>query len=580
MKLPKTKNILVTSIVAVYIGLIGANAIWQYGDGVSGANLSAATTSCGSGYQPRTELLNIWRSAMGPEIASQCMNWMACESQDLAATWCENAYCTPRGQPCSNCTHECVSGGSNLGAMTHGLGCCQAAVDAGIVPSLRSDCGSMPSSPTSCGSGGGSGSGSGGGNGNGNGDSDNGQAERNRIKATQDTAANNAKRAFDAALARSATKVAASAAAAAVQEASATISEKAEKYQSQAEAALRCLKNPIACAPMPKIPPKYLEIANKIKQLKAHADLMIVVANKIQTTIVAKQKIIARIKAEVEFAQRFGLALSRKTIAAAETLQQAAHEDCVSTMRSLSASKSAVEASEEEPTEITTTEIDKTGQTTRIGVEDLDEDGMADAWEKENFGNLNKNGTTDTDSDGKSDLEEYTEGTDPNNPLGAEEAAEEAEEAEQEKIQEACAELDSPTNAVEAGGKNYAALLANLNNLSASLDITLARTEDAVEDTKNTATTAAAAASEKFEKDQKAKMANAVEAQKKANEAEADGTEENDPKPIAIGFLNKDSDGNPIIPEDDRDIIPITPIKIDDKIFAIPSWDYSPKYDD
>jgi len=47
-------------------------------------------------------------------------------------------------------------------------------------------------------------------------------------------------------------------------------------------------------------------------------------------------------------------------------------------------------------------------------VNDTDGDGMDDDWEREKFGNLNKDGTQDSDGDGRSDLQEFEEGTDPN----------------------------------------------------------------------------------------------------------------------------------------------------------------------
>lgn len=45
---------------------------------------------------------------------------------------------------------------------------------------------------------------------------------------------------------------------------------------------------------------------------------------------------------------------------------------------------------------------------------DTDGDGMDDAWEREKFGNLDKDGTKDSDGDGRTDLEEFEQGTDPN----------------------------------------------------------------------------------------------------------------------------------------------------------------------
>ncbi|MCK4389013.1 MAG: PKD domain-containing protein [Desulfobacterales bacterium] len=48
--------------------------------------------------------------------------------------------------------------------------------------------------------------------------------------------------------------------------------------------------------------------------------------------------------------------------------------------------------------------------------EDSDSDGMDDTWEVENFGDLSHDGTADTDSDGLTDLNEFQNGTGPNDP--------------------------------------------------------------------------------------------------------------------------------------------------------------------
>ncbi|MFC1820860.1 leucine-rich repeat domain-containing protein, partial [Thermodesulfobacteriota bacterium] len=47
---------------------------------------------------------------------------------------------------------------------------------------------------------------------------------------------------------------------------------------------------------------------------------------------------------------------------------------------------------------------------------DTDSDGMDDDWEYATFGDLSSDGTADTDNDGLSDLEEFTNNTDPHNP--------------------------------------------------------------------------------------------------------------------------------------------------------------------
>ena len=48
---------------------------------------------------------------------------------------------------------------------------------------------------------------------------------------------------------------------------------------------------------------------------------------------------------------------------------------------------------------------------------DSDHDGLGDAWELANFGSLtNQNGNMDSDADGNSNLQEFLDGTNPNNP--------------------------------------------------------------------------------------------------------------------------------------------------------------------
>ncbi len=46
-------------------------------------------------------------------------------------------------------------------------------------------------------------------------------------------------------------------------------------------------------------------------------------------------------------------------------------------------------------------------------LQDLDQDGMADVWENQYFGNLSRDETGDYDGDGVSDLLEFLLGTDP-----------------------------------------------------------------------------------------------------------------------------------------------------------------------
>ena len=48
---------------------------------------------------------------------------------------------------------------------------------------------------------------------------------------------------------------------------------------------------------------------------------------------------------------------------------------------------------------------------------DSDGDGLPDAWELAHFGNLTRNGAGDEDHDGVSNLDEFRNGTDPNNAL-------------------------------------------------------------------------------------------------------------------------------------------------------------------
>jgi hypothetical protein len=54
---------------------------------------------------------------------------------------------------------------------------------------------------------------------------------------------------------------------------------------------------------------------------------------------------------------------------------------------------------------------------TVIGFEDSDDDELPDDWEREKFGNLDRDGSGDYDGDGISDLDEYLNGTDPADPV-------------------------------------------------------------------------------------------------------------------------------------------------------------------
>lgn len=56
---------------------------------------------------------------------------------------------------------------------------------------------------------------------------------------------------------------------------------------------------------------------------------------------------------------------------------------------------------------------EKTAAITVYAANDTDGDGMDDQWETQHFGNLNRDGSGDFDSDGFSDLDEFENGTDP-----------------------------------------------------------------------------------------------------------------------------------------------------------------------
>jgi hypothetical protein len=55
--------------------------------------------------------------------------------------------------------------------------------------------------------------------------------------------------------------------------------------------------------------------------------------------------------------------------------------------------------------------------TVRVVLLDTDGDRMDDNWERQQFGNLYRNGTADFDNDGQSDYSEFSAGTNPTNPL-------------------------------------------------------------------------------------------------------------------------------------------------------------------
>lgn len=62
----------------------------------------------------------------------------------------------------------------------------------------------------------------------------------------------------------------------------------------------------------------------------------------------------------------------------------------------------------------------KAARTTMLKPEDTDDDGLADVWERQNFGTLiASDGTIDSDKDGSSDLAEYLGGSDPSDPCSA-----------------------------------------------------------------------------------------------------------------------------------------------------------------
>lgn len=48
--------------------------------------------------------------------------------------------------------------------------------------------------------------------------------------------------------------------------------------------------------------------------------------------------------------------------------------------------------------------------------DDTDADSLPDAWEQTHFGDLDETGTGDVDGDGLTQLDEYEDATDPNNP--------------------------------------------------------------------------------------------------------------------------------------------------------------------
>jgi Ca2+-binding RTX toxin-like protein len=65
---------------------------------------------------------------------------------------------------------------------------------------------------------------------------------------------------------------------------------------------------------------------------------------------------------------------------------------------------------------IATDGVFSSAQTVQVTVhpaDDIDGDGLEDAWEEDNFGDLSRDGTGDFDGDGFSDLEEFEDGTDP-----------------------------------------------------------------------------------------------------------------------------------------------------------------------
>ncbi len=395
-------------------------------------------------------------------------------------------------------------------------------------------------------------------------------------KAADDKAANANSLAKNAA-ADAAAKQSARNAQEALQKSSQTDGAKEAELQKNANKIALYQQNPSALVNKPAMPPTYMKPILEAEKAKKIADTLALAQQQNDAATARKQNDIKVMQAQLQYSKDNNVPISPQLANKFETTKSDAYNDCIANATALSdrdaAQKAATESAADANTAgITTTTDPDTGLKTEIV------------------------GTETADPVVELTGEQKTQ-------LAADKTAQAVadETARQEAIKAQCASLspDSPTNDVAAGSKNYAALEANLSNLSAAIDTSANAQKTASQAAVATASGAVDSIREDASAAKLAATEQAVGAQKKSNAESAMKTEKPKTPIVAIGLSNLKSDGTThvynycetdaagnCLKNDDGtdkllDVIPIYPDKYDDSLgdqeakYLVPSWNYN-----